>query len=66
MESKLQSVAFLCDENWLNDLAFLTEIKQHLSELNMKPQEKSQLVGNLFEHICASREKIRTVSCSVW
>ena len=38
MESKHQNVAFLSDENWLNDLAFLTDITQHLSELNFKLQ----------------------------
>ena len=49
---------FLCDENWLNDLAFLTNITQHLSELNLKLQGKSQLVIKLFEHICALEKKL--------
>ena len=57
MESKHQNVAFLRDENWLNDLAFLTDITQHLSELNLKLQGKSQLVNKLIEHICAFDEK---------
>ena len=48
MESKYHNVAFLSDKNWLNDLAFLTDITQHLTELNLKLQEKSQLVNNLF------------------
>ena len=55
MESKLQNVTFLSDENWLNYLAFLTDITEHLSELNMKLQGKSQLVNKLFEHICVLR-----------
>ena len=54
MESKHQNVALLSDENWLNDLAYLTDNAQHLPELNMKLQWKSQLVNKLFEHICAS------------
>ena len=51
-------MAFLSDENWLNDLAFLTDITQHLSELNLKIQGKSQLVNKLFEHICAFEKKL--------
>ena len=42
-ESKHQNVAFLRDENWLNDLALLTYITQHLSELNLKLQGKLRL-----------------------
>ena len=53
MESRHPNVAFLCDENWLNDLAFLADITQHLSELNLKLQGISQLANKLFVHICA-------------
>ena len=52
MESKHHNAAFLSDENWLNALAFLTDITQHLSEQNLK-QWKRQIVNKLFEHICA-------------
>ena len=62
MESKDQNAAFLSDENWLNDLAFLTDIAQ---QLNMKLQWKRQLVNKLFEHICALEKKFGTVSVSV-
>ena len=58
MDSKHQNVAFLSNENWLNDLAFLTDITQHLSVLNLKLQGKSQLVNKLFEHICAFEKKL--------
>ena len=57
MESKHHNVA-LCDENWLNDLAFITDVTQHLSEVNLKLQGKSQLVNKLFEHICAVEKKL--------
>jgi len=58
MESKHQNVTFLSNENWLNDLAFLTDIIQHLSDLSLK-QGKSQLVNNkMFEHICAVEKKL--------
>ena len=55
----------LSDENWLNDLAFHTDITQHLSDLNMKQQGKSQLVNKLFEHICVFEGKYLIISCSV-
>ena len=57
-KSKHQNVAFLSNENWLNDLAFLTDITQHLSGLNLKVQGKCQLVNKLFEHICAFEKKL--------
>ena len=41
MGSKHQNVAFLSDENWWNDLTFLTDITQHLSDLNLRLQGKS-------------------------
>ena len=53
MKSKHQNVAFLGEENWLNYLAFLTGITQHLTRLNLELQGKSQLVNMLFEHIGA-------------
>ena len=58
MESKHQNVAFLSNENWLNDLAFLADITQHLSDLNLRLQGKSQLGNKLFEHICAFKKKL--------
>ena len=57
MKSKHQIVAFLGDENWLNDLAFLTDITQHLSDPNLRLQRKSQLV-NKFERIYVFEKKL--------
>ena len=57
MENKHKNVA-LCDENWLNALAFLTYITRHLSELNLKLHGKSQLVKKQLEHICALVKKL--------
>ena len=53
MTNKQQDVAYLSDDDWLNDIAFLTDITQHLSDLNVKLQNKSQLVNKMFEHICS-------------
>ena len=59
MKSKHRNVAFLSDEIWMNDLAFLTDIAQHLSELNLKLQGKSQLANKLSEHISAFDTKLK-------
>ena len=60
MTNKQQDVAYLSDDDWLNDIAFLTDITQHLSDLNVKLQNKSQLVNKMFEHICSFEKKIKT------
>ena len=57
MESKHQNVRFLSNKNWLNDLAFLTDITQHISDLILKLQEKGALVNKTFEHICVFEKK---------
>ena len=58
METKHQNLVFLCDENWLSHLAYLTDITQHLSDMNLKRQWKIQLVNKLFEHICVIEQKL--------
>ena len=47
VERKHQNVAFLCNKNWLIDLAFLADITQYLSELNLKLQGKCHFVNKL-------------------
>ena len=59
IESKRQNGALLSDENWLNDLAFLIDIAQHLSDLNLRLLGKSQLGNKLFEHICSFEKKLK-------
>ena len=58
MESKHLNMPFISDENWLFDLTFLTDIAQHLTDLNLKLQGKSHLVNKLLDHICAFDTKI--------
>ena len=57
MESKNQDVAFLSDVEWLNDLAFLTDVTQHLSKLNKQLQGRNQLANAMFEHITSFQKK---------
>ena len=59
MTSKQQDVGFLSNDDWLNDIAFLTDITQHLSDLNVKLQGKSQLVNKMYEHICSFEKKLK-------
>lgn len=42
----------------MNDLAFLTDITQQLSDLNLKLQGKGQPGNKLFEKICAIEKKL--------
>ena len=50
---------FLGDDEWLNDIAFLTDITQDMSDLNVKLQGKSQLINKMFEHICSFEKKLK-------
>ncbi|XP_067929495.1 general transcription factor II-I repeat domain-containing protein 2A-like [Watersipora subatra] len=58
MVNKQPDVACLTDDDSLNDLAFLTDITQHFSDLNVKLQGKFQLVNKIFEHICSFEKKL--------
>ena len=51
-------MTFLSNKNWLNDLVFLTDITQHLFDLNLRLQGKGQFVNKLFEHICDLEKKL--------
>ena len=59
MESKNQDVAFLSDVEWLNDLAFLIDVTQHLSKLNKQLQGRNQLANAMFEHITSFQKKLK-------
>ena len=58
MESKNQNVAFLSNVEWLNDLAFLTDVTPHLSKLNKQLQGRNQLANVMFEHITSFQKKL--------
>ena len=59
MESKNQDVAFLPDVKWLNYLAFLTDVTQHLSKLNEQLQGRNQLANAMLEHITSFQKKLK-------
>ena len=48
---KHRDITLLENCNWLNDLAILIDITQILSDFNLKPQGKDQLVHRMFEHV---------------
>ena len=51
MKKKGQDVTFFDDKRFLTDLAFLVDITQHLSDLNLKLQDKNQLANKMLLHI---------------
>ena len=59
IESKGQDISFLKDDAWLNNFAFLTDITNQLSELNVKLQGKDQLVNKMIEHVSSFQAKLQ-------
>ena len=60
MANKGKDVAFLDDNFWLNDLAFLIDMTKCMAELNVRLQGKDQLVHKLYEHVTFT-EKLRLI-----
>ncbi|KAJ8874251.1 hypothetical protein PR048_025094 [Dryococelus australis] len=55
---KVESVDQLCDDNWLQDLAFMVAITGHLNDLSLKMQGKDQLVISMYDRIKAFKLKL--------
>jgi hypothetical protein len=51
LEMKGESLDKLCDDNWVQDLAFMVDIAGHLNDLNLKLQGKRQVVVSLYSYI---------------
>ncbi|PNF38763.1 hypothetical protein B7P43_G14030, partial [Cryptotermes secundus] len=49
----------LCDDNWVQDLAFMVDIICHLNYLNVKLQGKRELVVSLYDSIKAFKLKLK-------
>ena len=47
------------DKEWMCDFAFLVDITQHLNDLNMELQGKSQFIHNMFDKINAFESKLK-------
>ncbi|XP_034195086.1 general transcription factor II-I repeat domain-containing protein 2 [Osmia lignaria lignaria] len=59
MESMQNPVAELKDNDWLVDLAFLTDLVHHLNTLNQSLQRKGMLIVELYDTIQAFQMKIQ-------
>lgn len=51
MNSKKKSVPELADEDWVEDLAVLTDICDHLNKLNVKLQGKDNIISDMAQNI---------------
>ena len=51
-------MSFLKIVKWLNDLAFLSDVTQHLAQLNGQLQGRNQLANKMFEHITSFQRKL--------
>ncbi|XP_026475737.1 general transcription factor II-I repeat domain-containing protein 2-like, partial [Ctenocephalides felis] len=58
LNEKEQHFPELNDEEWLGKLMFLTDVTNHLNELNLKLQGKRQTVLELFEYWTAFASKL--------
>jgi len=55
MAMKDRDVPQLCEPTFLSDLAFLTDITQHLNALNSQLQGSKQLITAMFDLTASSR-----------
>jgi len=58
MKSKNKEVPELKDSNFISNLAFLTDITEHLNDLNTKLQGKDQIITQMFDHIKSFKVKL--------
>ena len=49
----------LCDQDWLTDLAFLTDFTSHMTKLNLQLQGKEQFINRMYDYITAFANKLR-------
>ncbi|GBP94355.1 General transcription factor II-I repeat domain-containing protein 2B [Eumeta japonica] len=50
----------MSDPKWIRDLALLIDLTGYLNDLNLKLQKQEQLVNNLYSHLKAFQNKIRS------
>lgn len=59
LQANGRDTSVMSDSNWLAELCFLTDITQHLNDLNQKLQGKDKLVSELFEKITAFKRQLQ-------
>lgn len=59
MRSKGREHEEFTDAQWINDLAFLSDITEHMSILNQQLQGKQQNISSLWQHVTAFRNKLQ-------
>ena len=58
MEVQRKPVPELQNEQWVNNLAFLTDLTSHLNELNVKLQGRERIITELYGSIQAFKQKL--------
>ena len=58
MAMKDNDVPQLSDPSFLSDLAFLTDVTQHLNELNLKLQGSKQVITVMYDRVKSFRCKL--------
>jgi hypothetical protein len=58
MKTKNKEVPELKDSNFISNLAFLTDITEHLNDLNTKLQGKDQIITQMYDHIKSFKVKL--------
>ena len=58
LQTKNQDTSLLSDQTWLQDLSFMVDITQHLSELNLLFQGKDQIIIKMYDNIKAFKCKL--------
>ena len=51
-------MAELDDESFLNDLAILADVTEHMDQLNIKLQGANQIVSHMFDRVRAFAQKL--------
>ena len=53
MEQKEKPMAELDNESFLNDLAILVDVTEHIDQLNTKLQGANQIASHMYDHVRA-------------
>ena len=65
MGKKGKPVVELDDESFLTDLTFLTDVTEHLDQLNTKLQGANKIVSRMYDHECAFAQRLLKFCCQL-